>query len=64
MNISDEHVVEIKSQRQKELEELRQKGLAKDKRNKLKDCELISIINLCCFVADIAVSSHLFILFP
>lgn len=39
MNISVERGKEIKSQRQRELEELRSKGVAKTRREKLKDCK-------------------------
>jgi hypothetical protein len=40
MNISAEKGKKIKSQREKELEELRSKGVAKTRREKLKNCKL------------------------
>jgi hypothetical protein len=39
MNVSAEKGKEIKSQRAKELEELRSKGVAKSRREKLKNCK-------------------------
>ena len=39
MNVSAEKGKEIKSQRARELEELRSKGVAKTRREKLKDCK-------------------------
>jgi hypothetical protein len=39
MNISAEKGKEIKSQRERELEELRSKGVAKTRREKLKECK-------------------------
>jgi hypothetical protein len=41
MNVSAEKGKEIKSQRLKELEELRSKGVAKTRREKLKDCKCL-----------------------
>lgn len=42
MNVSAEKGKEIKSQRAKELEELRSKGVAKTRREKLKNCKYCS----------------------
>ena len=39
MNISEERGKEIKSQRARELDELRARGVAKTRRTKLKDCK-------------------------
>ena len=39
MNVSEEDRKKIKSQRDRELDELRRKGLAKPKITKLKDCK-------------------------
>ena len=44
MNVSAARGREIKSQRARELEELRSKGVAKSLREKLKDCKSIIIV--------------------
>jgi hypothetical protein len=42
MNVSEKHGEMLKSQRQRELDELRNKGLAKTRRIKLNDCKLFA----------------------
>lgn len=44
MNGSEARGQQIKSQRARELEELRSRGVAKSRRAKLKDCKLVCII--------------------
>jgi hypothetical protein len=44
MNISEENRKEITSRRARELDELRSKGVAKERRNKLKDCESVALV--------------------
>jgi hypothetical protein len=59
MNVSAEKGKEIKSQREKELEELRSKGVAKTRREKLKNCTYTSSSKL---ERDIHHSLHFLIL--
>lgn len=59
MNVSENNGRILKSQRQQELAELRDKGLAKSGRGKLNDCELQPIILCCCMTFIVPTSRRL-----